>query len=142
MENVFSKRGLRRDQIAENRKPALVHGDIKLEEMKGGKVKIYGKNGECNYYVCCIDLRGLHCPQIEMAFTCLGPSLTKTLSLLLTRPCCHGNAGLDTGAKARFDKAGLMDVFSQHSQFLSSYFLQSRLVHFFYLLPLDEKISL
>ena len=88
-------------------------------------------------YVHGIDLRGLHCPQIEMAFMCLGPSLTKTLSSLLTRPCCHGNAGLNTGAKARSDNAGLMDVFLQHPQLLSSYFLLSRFVHCFYLLPID-----
>lgn len=35
-------------------------------------------------------------------------------------------------AKARFDKAGLMDIFSQRSQFLSAHFLLSRLVHFFH----------
>lgn len=41
------------------------------KERRKKKAKIYGgKNPECNYYVCCIDLRGLHCPQIEMAFTC------------------------------------------------------------------------
>lgn len=100
--------------------------DDKLQEMKGVKVKIYGRNGECNYYVCCIDLRGLYCSQIEMAFMRLGLSLTKTLSSLLTRPCCYGNVRLDTGAQARFDNTGLMDVFLQHSQLLSSYFLLSR----------------
>lgn len=42
----------------------------KKMEKKPQKAKFYGKNPECNYYVCCIDLRGLHCPQIEMAFTC------------------------------------------------------------------------
>lgn len=66
-----------------------VHSDVKPQEIKAESGDLW-KNGRSHYYVCSIDWRRSCCPQIKMAFTCLGPSWQKHFPL-----CWRGHVAME-----------------------------------------------
>lgn len=91
----WRQRGLK---IVGNLNPVPVHSDVKPQEMKAESGDLWKKWQES---LLCVQywLKKIVLPPNRNGFYVFGPILTKTLSSLLTRPCCHGDAGLDAWQK-------------------------------------------
>ena len=91
----WGQRGLK---IVGNSNLVPVHSDVKPQEMKAESGDLWKKWQES---LLCVQywLKKIVLPPNRNGFYVFGPILTKTLSSLLTRPCCHGDAGLDAWQK-------------------------------------------